>query len=199
MISFLGDESHSKISRQFDQGVLDMRNANEQLVALADGHPTPIPEKLPTVTPIPPTPLPLPVGSPITIQDSDGVSWEISVTDVIIADELRSQVEDKVEKAYGRFAIVFMNLTNRGFSPETFIPTGVLMIHDSQGNPYGENGMASTYAMWVYETDLAAQVNPDETKHIVVVFDISKEGSGYSLTPGQLSNIYSPGVLLDIP
>src|SRR5574341_1463024 len=199
MISFLGDESDSKINRQFDQGVLDMRNANEQLVALAAGRPTPIPQKLPTTTPIPPTPLPLPVGSTITIIDTHGISWEISVTDVIIADQLKSQVDDSVEKAYGRFAVVFMSVTNRGFSPETFIPTSVLMIHDNQGNPYGENTMATLYAEQTYQTNLAAQVNPDETKHIVVVFDISKEGSGYSLTPGLMSNIYSPGVLLNIP
>jgi hypothetical protein len=199
MISFLGDESEKSISRQFDQGVLDMRNANEQLVALADGRPTPIPQKIPTATPPPPTPMPLPVGSSMTLIDSDGVTWEISVTEIIIADDLKSQVSDDVEKAYGRFAIVFMNLTNRGFSPETFVALGELMIHDSQGNPFGENGMASTYATWIYEKDLGASVNPGETQHIAVVFDISKEGSGYSLMPGPLSNPYQPGILLNIP
>lgn len=199
IVSFLGDESRSKISRQFDQGVLDMTNANEQLLALANGRSTPIPKKLPTSTPIPPTPLPLPVGSSITITDTDGVSWEITVTDVIIADELKSQVDNGVEKAYGRFAIVFMNLTNRGFSPDNFINSSVLMIYDNQGNPYGENRMASLYAEQIYQTDFASRINPDETRHIVIVFDISKDGSGYSLAPGRMSNVYFPGVLLDIP
>lgn len=156
------------------------------------------PERLttPTPSPIPPTatatPTPLPVGSTITVNN-----WQIRVTNVVIADSLSSY--GKTEKARGRFAILFLTITNKGYSPDTFVPVGILEIRDASGRAFVENAVATAYAMFNYNTDIGADINPDASANVVAVFDISKTSPRYVLTPGELAGSSSGSVLLDIP
>jgi len=201
-IDFMGDVSDTLVQRKLSQGFLDLTNGTDQLIALASGQPTPVPQKLPTNTPVPtplPTPTPLPAGSSIVINDSDGNPWQIKVTKVLVADTLKPTFSDSVEKAAGRFAIVFMEVTNRGLSPETFIAFGTLDVKDTSGQRFEENSIASFYAEDIYGTDICARINPDETKYCVAVYDISRQSDFYILVPGTLADPYAPRILLDVP
>jgi hypothetical protein len=196
-VDFVGEAGDATVEREISQGVLEMTNGFDQLSALASGKPTPIPEKLPTSTPIP-TPLPtstaLPAGNPIVVDN-----WQIQVERVLTTETLSSSYRDSTEKAAGRFALVFMAVTNRALSPRTFVAIGNLAIRDATGRLYAVNPMANVYAQAQYDTDLGADINPDETVHVVAVFDVSKQSSSYVLGPGLLADPHGPSVLLDIP
>jgi hypothetical protein len=149
-------------------------------------------------TPFPtlvPTPTPLPSGSPIIVD-----KWEIRVDRILTAERLESGYSDSLEKARGRFALVFMDVTNRGFSPRTFVGFGHIEILDATGRTYEEEALASAYAMDKYQTDIAADINPDETVHVVSVFDISERSDSYVLIPGLLASESSArALLLSVP
>jgi hypothetical protein len=203
-IDFMGDTSDSVVERELSQGLTDMNNGLDQLIALASGQSTPVPGKLPTSTPAPtrtpaptptPTSTPLPVGSSITVDD-----WEIRVERIETAETLTSNVTSSTEKAAGRFALLFLAVTNRGLSPRTFVAVGTVEIQDAMGERYeADNLMAALYAEDQYNTDIGADINPDETVHIVKVFDISKQSALYVLVPVKLGQSYTGSVLLNIP
>jgi len=194
----MGQAQDATVSRKMAQGYLDIAIAMQQLDALAEGRPTPQPERLPTPmpSPIPPTPTatatPLPVGSTITVDN-----WQIRVTNVVIADSLSSH--GNTEKARGRFAILFLTIANKGYSPDTFVAVGRLVIRDASGRAFVENVVATAYAMFNYNADIGADINPDASANVVAVFDISKSSPLYVLAPGQLAGSSSGSVLLDIP
>jgi len=201
-IDFMGDKSDTVVQRELNQGLLDLTNGTAQLIALASGQATPAPKKLPTDTPVPtllPSPTPLPAGSAIVLSDGQRNSWQIKVTKVLIEDTLKPTFSDTIEKAAGRFAIVFMEVTNRGLSPGTFVAFGNLDIQDSSGHRFEENFVASFYAQDIYGTDICADINPDFTKYCVAVYDISPQSSFYILVPGKLVDPYAPRLLLDVP
>ncbi len=52
-IDFLGSKPESVYVKEMEQGALDFKNASDQLSALTAGQPTPVPQLLPTNTPIP--------------------------------------------------------------------------------------------------------------------------------------------------
>jgi hypothetical protein len=136
-----------------------------------------------------------PSGSPIIVD-----KWEIRVNRILTAERLESAYSDSLEKARGRFALVFMDVTNRGFSPRTFVGFGHIEIQDATGRTYEENTLASTYAMDKYQTDIPADINPDETVRVVSVFDISEQSDSYVLIPGLLASESSArALLLSVP
>ncbi len=201
-IDFMGDVSDTLVQRKLNQGLLDLNNGTEQLIALVSGQATPVPKKLPTNTSIPtpfPTPTPLPAGSSFVIKDNDGNPWEIRVTKELVVDKLKPTFSDEVEKAAGRFLIVFMEVTNKGLSPETFMSYGTLDVNDASGQQFQENSIASFYAQDIYSSDICADINPDETKFCVSVYDISKQSNFYLLVPGILADHYGPRILLEVP
>jgi len=201
-VDFMADVSDTLAQRELEQGLLDITNGTEQLAALASGQATPVPRALPTSTPVPtpfPTPTPLPAGSPFVIEDFYGNPWQIRVTEVLVADTLGSTVSSSVVKASGRFVIVFMEVTNRGLSPSTFIAFGTVDVQDASGRRFEENNMATFYAQNLYGTDLCAHINPDQTMSCVAVYDVSQQSSYYLLVPGTLADPYAPRVLLDVP
>src|SRR5690606_7663440 len=120
LISFMGDAGDATIDRYINQGLHELETGREQMFALAAGRPTPQAQPLPTNTPLPtplPTASPLPVGSSIVVGD-----WQIRVNRVEIRSELPFQ--DEITRAAGRYAIVFLTVTNRGRRPETYISFG---------------------------------------------------------------------------
>ncbi len=92
-----------------------------------------------------------------------------------------------------------MEVTNRGLSPETFIAFGTLDVRDASGQRFEENNLASFYAQDLYGTDICAEINPDQTKHCVAVYDISQQSDFYMLIPGSLADPDAPRAILNVP
>jgi eukaryotic-like serine/threonine-protein kinase len=166
---------------------------------------TQTPRPRPTLTPRPTlanTPSTLPtIEIPARFQDSGTVlvdGWEIRVDRVLLADSLTG-ISGSVERAAGRFALVFMSVTNRGLSTDTFVAYGILEVVDADDRRSNENFVASGYAMNQYQTDIGARINPDVTAHIVAVFDISRQSEYYYLVPGILARQSEGSILLDVP
>jgi type VI secretion system protein VasI len=173
----------------------DLRGLGEAIKPLRDACGrrllTPTPYVAPTGIP---TPTPLPAGNPIVIDN-----WQIRVERVLTAESLTSSYRDSTEKAAGRFALVFMAVTNRALSPRTFVPIGNLAIRDTAERLYTVNPMANVYAQDQYGTDIGADINPDETVHAVAVFDIPEQSNYYVLGPGPLADPLGSSVLVNIP
>jgi hypothetical protein len=102
-------------------------------------------------------------------------------------------------KAAGRFAILFLAVTNRGLRPDTFVAFGTVDVQDGQGGRFQEDPPASGLAQWIYETDIGARINPDDTKHVAAAFDVSQDGKFYVLVPGSLAKEHSGRIEFQIP
>lgn len=122
--------------------------------------------------------------------------WDIQVERVITAETLTSPTDGAIYKAEGRFALVFMAVTNRGLSPQTFTSLDVV-VTDSQGRQRGADVVVSTIAMFIYNTDFGSDVNPDATAHVVAAFDMSKQGRSYRLMRRYRDE--SGSIVLEIP
>lgn len=119
---------------------------------------------------------------------------------VATADTIKSNVSDDFVKAAGRFALLFLRVTNRGLYPRTFVAFGTLEVEDSSGTRYEEKPLASAYAQFSHGTDIGADLNPDETAHVIAVYDIPSVGGSYRLVPGTLAREYgAEGLPLAIP
>jgi len=227
-IAFMGEESESVVGLYFSNGYEGMTMGLEQLAALAEGRipgtQTPAPTRVPPTptatrvvsvaaptntrvipisTPIPPsptravqTPMPtqMPPGGTMTVDN-----WEIRVERIETADTVTAPYSDATYKAAGRFALVFMAVTNRALRPDTFVAYGTADVQDAEGRRYEEDPAVSAIAMSIYNTDIPARINPDATVHCVAAFDISKQSSWYRLVPGSLADSYSGNVALSIP
>ena len=69
-------------------------------------------------------------------------SWEITVTRVTFA--YNKSNPGGVEKAPHRAANIFMTIKNIGYSPDTFVAHGLLVVKDASGAVYEENILASS-------------------------------------------------------
>jgi len=150
--------------------------------------PTPFPTPIPTATSYP-------IGSSIIID-----KWQIKVNKIITVPSV--SYNNMLEKAGGRFALVFMSVTNRDLSPKPFVAFEFVEIQDANGQKYDENSTASEYAQEQYKTDIeGAIINPDTTQNVVAAFDISNASAYYLLVPGLLSSVQKniESLLLDVP
>ena len=138
-------------------------------------------------------PAPLPVGSSITVND-----FQVQGERVLIAESLTNST-GIVQEATGRFAIVFMAVTNHASSPHTFVPFRNLDIRDAEGRQFEQDTLATFDVQLQYGTDFGLDINPNETAHMVVVYDISEQSSFYVLGPGARADPYTQSVLLDVP
>jgi hypothetical protein len=155
---------------------------------------TPEPTDTPWPTPTPwptqtPTPAPLPVGSSLSAGN-----WGVRVDRVEIVQSLSSPSGDALVEAGGRFALVFLTVTNHGLGPET-LHASSLQIEDAEGNRYGNHDLASAYASSVDCPDYALDAAPGASVCIVAAIDISKQSSFYVLS----LNGADEAVLLDVP
>jgi hypothetical protein len=151
-------------------------------------NPTPFPTPIPTATAHP-------LGSSIVIE-----KWQIKVNKIITVPSI--SYNNMLEKAAGRFALVFMTVTNRDLSPQPFVAFEVVEIQDANGQTYDENTIASDYAQEQYKTDNEGTlINPDSTQNVVAAFDISNGSAYYLLVPGLLPSVNKniESLLLDIP
>ena len=191
-IDFMSEVPDATVERELNQGLLDMSNGLDQLVALASGEPTPLPRQLPTSTPVPtntPSPTALPAGGTLVMGN-----WDIRVERIQIAETVSDGRH--TARAIRRFALLFMAVTNRGLDPEAFftdVGASSLMVQDAEGRLAFEDALATSYAWSQYNTGMGFEVNPGETAHTVKVFDISEQSSSYRLVS------YAGSLLLDIP
>ena len=158
---------------------------------------TPTQTPIPTQTSIPtptlmPTPV-LPPGSTVRIDD-----WDITVNHIDIASELEASFSDREEKAAGRFAILYMSVTNRGLSPDTFVAWGCFYVRDRFGRNYEENTVATFLVQSAHDIDLGVDINPDETRQLVAVYDIPRGKTDYYMVPGPVAESASGIVKLDV-
>jgi len=146
--------------------------------------PSPTPQPIQT-----PTPLPLSMGSPLSVG-----TWGVRVDRVEIADSLSSPSADKTVTAVGRFALVFLTVSNRSSRAKTLHASSVY-IEDAEGNRYPNDDLASIYASSADCADYALDVEPDETVCMVAAIDISTQSSYY------LFSLHGADdwVLLDMP
>ena len=108
-------------------------------------------------------------------------------------------IDGHKEKAAGRFALLFLEVTNRGLSPDTFLSDSLFNIQDADGNWFFERSMASINAKYQYNTDLTGIIDPDETVHTVAAFDISTQSDYYLLIPSNRVISTATSVMLDVP
>jgi hypothetical protein len=134
--------------------------------------PGPTPESVPTQTL---APAPLPVGSVLYTNNLG-----IRVDRVEIADALSSPAGDKTEEAEGRFALVFLTVTNQGSRSKTLHASSVY-IEDAAGHRYSNDDQASAYASSVDCLDYVLDIGPGESVCMVAAVDISAEGDYYVL------------------
>jgi len=157
------------------------------------------PTPFPTLIPIPPTLIPTPtptataypLGSSIVIN-----KWRIQVKKVLTVPSI--SFYNKTEKASGRFALLFMAVTNLDLSPQTFA-FGLLQIQDADGQKYDQNITASLDAQIQYNTDSGTEINPDATQNVVAVFDIPNESAYYLLVSGYMYHQNGVSLLIDVP
>jgi serine/threonine protein kinase len=142
---------------------------------------------------IPPTSLPVSAGDTIIV---DG--WQVQVERIVITDRTTG-ISGNVERAAGRFALIFMRVTNLGLSKDVFIAFGSLEVKDAEGRLFEENHLASAYAAYEHDTEGAVYINPDETGHMLAAFDISLSSDYYQLVPGSLAQTATGTILLNIP
>jgi hypothetical protein len=157
-----------------------------------------------TTTPLPietllSTETPLSPGSSFVIQNNYGEQWQIRVTRIETADSLKASYGNDIVKAAGRFAIIFLEVTNRGLSPGTFVAIGFLNIQDASGQEFENNFMATMYAQDLYQIGYCAAINPEATESCVIVYDISKQSDYYLFVPSILADPLNPKQLLTIP
>lgn len=124
-------------------------------------------------------------------------NWEIRVESIEIAETITSPSTNLRHNAFGRYALLFMDVTNRGLRTDTFEDFGNLEIEDAERRRYEENSAVSGIAMSIYGTDTGAKVGPDATAHVVVGFDISTRSGWYRLMHRDREE--SGSILLDIP
>jgi hypothetical protein len=227
-IAFMSEESDSVVSRYFSEGCEGMTMGLQELTALAEGRipgtPTatrtrvpPAPTAthvvsvaaptntrvIPVSTPLPPTPTRfapsptpgfLPAGSAMTVNN-----WEVRADRIVTADAMTAPYSGEVFKASGRWALIFMAVTNRGLRPDTFVAVGQFQVLDANGTRSDEDPVVSFIAQDLHGTDLAVDVNPDASAYVVAAYDISRESAWYALVPGILADTHTTPVLLQVP
>jgi hypothetical protein len=160
----------------------------------------PSPATSPTRTRVPnPTPRPTPVRTatvPNVVVDGRMTvdEWEITLSRVTFVD--RVSALGMLEKAHGRFALVFMKVTNRGYSQDTFVAFGILVMKGASGTVSEENFVASGLAQNQFGTDIGASINPDASANVVAAFDVSTSSASYTLLPGSLAKKSSGSISL---
>jgi hypothetical protein len=140
--------------------------------------PTPAgtPQPSPTVRPTQaPTRVPLPMGSALSAGN-----WGVRVDRLETAGSLSSPAGDKAVEATGRFALVFLTVTNHGTRPAT-LHASTIYIEDADGARYANDDRASAYASSAGCLDYALDTAPGESACLVAVLDISEQSRFYLL------------------
>ncbi len=157
-------------------------SATPRVTPLAQSPPTAQPTRTPRTEP-------LPMGSALYTGN-----WGVRVDRVQIADVVTSAAGDKSAEAEGRFALVFLTVSNRSTGPKN-VHASALYIEDGQGFQHRNDNLASAYASLADCRDFALEVAPDESVCLVAAIDIPLEGGPFVLSLDSASD----SILLDLP
>jgi hypothetical protein len=181
--------------------------ADDDLLPLAEYTPppatwTPAPEPSPTPQPTrlgqppptaqatrPPRAEPLPMGSALYTSN-----WGVRLDRVQIADVVTSSAGDRSAQAEGRFAVLYLTVSNRASAPQN-VHASILYIEDGQGLQHHNDNLASAYASQAECRDFALDVAPDSMVCLVAAIDIPLEGGPFLLG----LNGTGDSILLEIP
>jgi len=154
--------------------------------------PTPGPTQPPSPT-APPTqtsvPAPLPPGSTLRAGN-----WQLRVERVEITDAVFSAAGDESIQASGRFALIYVAVTNSGFQPAALHASRVL-IQDAAGSEYRNDNLASAYASSPGCADFVLDLGPGASACLVAAIDVPVQGGTYALG---LTGV-TEWVLLELP
>ncbi len=123
--------------------------------------------------------------------------WEIKLERVITEASMSSY--GSTYKAAGVFALVFLQVTNRGLRPDTFVAIGTLDVMDTSTTRSTQDSLLSSVAQRAHQTDFGVDINPDASAHVVVVYDVEPSSSSYRLVPGILARRSSGTITFTIP
>lgn len=145
------------------------------------------------------SPLGLSAGSSFVAQNRNGEKWEIRALKSETARTLVATFSPDMESSAGRFAIIYLEVTNRGLSPGSFSAEGFLDVQDASGRKFEVNQSATFLVQARDGIDLCTDISPGTTRTCVGVYDISKESDYYRLVPSALADPNTRPVLLEIP
>jgi hypothetical protein len=141
--------------------------------------PTPGPTAAPTPTALPtatPVPAPLPSGSTLSVSN-----LELRVDRVETASTVDSTAGDDSIQAAGRFALIYLAVTNTGLQPAALHASRVL-LQDAAGNEYRNNDLASAYASSPGCADFVLDLEPGATACLVTAMDVPLQPGTYALS-----------------
>ena len=155
-------------------------------------EPTPGPTELPTPTAPPtatPVPAPLPPGSTLTAGN-----WAVRIDRGELADAVTSAAGDQSVQPSGRFALIYLSVTNTGVQPAALHASRVL-IQDAAGGEYRNNDLASAYVSSPGCADFVLDLPTGASACLVAAVDIPAQGGSYTLSLTGASD----WLMLDLP
>lgn len=155
-------------------------------------EPTPAPAEPPTPT-VPPTETPIPAPLPPGSTLSAG-NWDVRVERLELTDAVYSGAGDASVQASGRFALIYLNVTNTGVHAAALHASRVV-IQDAAGTEYRNNDLASAYASSPDCADFVLDLAPGTSACLVAAVDLPLRSDTYALT---LSGA-GEWVLLELP
>lgn len=142
----------------------------------------------------------IPTNTPISSDSTFIVNnWQIRVDKVEILEEIRF-LDEKINPS-GRFLALFLSVTNLGTETKSFIGTfGYVDVINSNFHVYEEDIPNSITAadMWEFPYN-GLDIKPQETRPILVVYDIPNDSFKYYLFPGILAENDFGEIALDLP
>ncbi len=143
-------------------------------------------------------PMTLPPGSALRVNGRYVGDWHVKVDKIVVAKSVTNPRDGRVTKATGRFALLFLEVTNLERNPLTFSNVEI-QVADSEGNGYKANPTASLAASYMYDLPLLPNVQPNDTCSLVLAYDLPLSGGTYYLVPAYMADNGGTGIALDMP
>jgi len=72
-------------------------------------------------------------------------------------------------------------------------------LTDTTGNQYEDEAFVAIDAWYYFQTDIGADIAPNETVRVIVVYDVMNQGTSFRLLPGILSEVDNEGIEVNVP
>jgi hypothetical protein len=99
---------------------------------------------------------------------------------VELADAVTSAAGDQSVQPSGRFALVYLSVTNTGVQPAA-LHASRLLIQDAAGTEYRNDNLASAYASSPGCADFVLDLPAGATACLVAAIDVPAQGGSYAL------------------
>ena len=132
----------------------------------------------------------------MAISGQNGI-WKLEVEKILVVKSVSAF--EKTYEAQGKYALIFLQATNMGQSPQSFTDEGSIRVRSSGGTPYDPAAEVSLPAAMTYNVSFGATIQPGQTEETVVPFDLPLDEPAYFLVPGFSADGNGQSVVLDIP